>query len=84
MDKNSLSATCNPMELACLALREDVMTGKTLSIVCGEVSTSRYKRFVVLAFCTTLKLYSSSRCRTLDPMNVKIGMTFLRTASGAR
>ena len=86
MDKNSLSATCNPMELACLDLREDVITGKTLSIVYGEgeVSTLSTNIPSVLAFCTTLKLYSSSRCRTLDPMNVNIGMTFRRTASGAR
>ena len=42
MDKNSLSATCNPMELACLDLREDVITGKTLSMVCGEVSTLKW------------------------------------------
>lgn len=84
MDKKSLSATCNPMELVCLDLREEVMTGKTLSMVCGEVSSPKETISFVLTFRTTLKLYSSSRWRTLDPMNVNIGMTFLRTASGAR
>ena len=39
MVKNSLNATCSPMELACLDLREEVITGKTLSMVCGKVST---------------------------------------------
>lgn len=37
MDKKSLSATCSPMVLVCLDLREDVITGKTLSMVCHEV-----------------------------------------------
>ena len=72
------------MELAYLDLREDVMMGKTLSIVYGEVRHQCRNIISALAFCTTLKLYSSSRCSTLDPMNVKIGMTFRRTASGAR
>lgn len=85
IDKKSLSAMCNPMEFACLDLREEVITGRTLSIVCGEVNTPPSANVsIVLAFCTTLKLYSSSRWRTLDPMNVKIGITFRRTASGAR
>ena len=39
MDKKSLSARCNSVELACLDFREEVITGKTLSIVCGEVNT---------------------------------------------
>jgi uncharacterized protein YlxP (DUF503 family) len=46
MFKNSLSATCNPMELVCLDLREEVITGKTLSMVYAEVSTFRQKRCV--------------------------------------
>ena len=41
IDKKSLSATCSPMVLGCLDLREEVITGKTLSIVCGEVNTFR-------------------------------------------
>ena len=41
IDKKSLSATCNPIELGCLDLREEVNTGKTLSIVCGEVNAFR-------------------------------------------
>ena len=48
MDKNSLSATCSPMVLVCLDLREEVITGKTLSMVCGKVSTSTQKPL----FCT--------------------------------
>lgn len=47
MDKNSLSATWSPIELACLDLREEVITGKTLSMVCGKVST-----FTQEPFCT--------------------------------
>jgi hypothetical protein len=39
MDKKSLSATCNSMELVCLDFRAEVMTGKILSIVYGEVNT---------------------------------------------
>lgn len=36
-----------------------------------------------LAFCTTLKLYESSRWKTLEPMNVKTGITLCRIDSGA-
>jgi len=55
MDKNSLSATCSPMVLVCLALKEEVITGKTLSMVCGKVSTPTQKALVCTRFLYDLE-----------------------------
>ena len=50
MDKNSLSATCSPMVFVCLDLREEVITGKTLSMVCRGVSALARKHLVHTCF----------------------------------
>lgn len=50
IDRNSLSATCSPMVLVCLTLREEVITGKTLSIVCGKVSALTQKSPICTRF----------------------------------
>ena len=55
IDKNSLSATCNPMVFVCLALREEVITGKMLSMVCGKVSTLTKKSPVCTRFLYNLE-----------------------------
>ena len=43
------------MVLACLDLREEVITGKMLSMVCGKVSTSTQKPFVCTRFLYDLE-----------------------------
>jgi hypothetical protein len=35
-------------------------------------------------FSTTPNVYASSLCKSVDPMNVKMGMTLCKTASGTR
>ncbi len=61
------------------------MAGTMLSMVYLQVNrTTRYEQvYGRRTFCTTRKLYVSSRWKTFEPMNVKMGMTLWSTASGA-